>query len=181
MKRADVKPSVYFDFNEENNKKGPKYKVGDHVRKYWSEENFMIKTVKNTFPLTYVISDLKGKEIIGSTTKAKQKKIRVEKVIKRKDDKLYVKWKGYDNSFNSKIDKKRHSTKLLEQLESKVDKLDVDKLVSVPVDLSKLSDVVKNDVVKKDVCNAMIKDTEDKIPDITNLAFNTTFNAKVNK
>ena len=181
MKPADIKPSVYFDFNEENNKKGPKSKVGDHVRKYWSEENFMIKTVKNTFPLTYVISDLKGEEIIGSNTKAKQKKIRVEKVIKRKGDKLYVKWKGYDNSFNSWIDKKRHSTKLLEQLESKVAKLGVDKLVPVPADLSKLSDVVKNDVVKKDVCNAKINDTEDKIPDVTNLAFNTTLNAKVNK
>ena len=34
-------------------------------------------------------------------------------------------------------------------LKSKVDKLDIGKLVSVPVDLSKLSDVVKNDVVKK--------------------------------
>ena len=39
----------------------------------------------------------------------------------------------------------------LSSLESKVDKLDVDKLVPVPVDLSKLSDVVKNDVVIKDV------------------------------
>ena len=39
----------------------------------------------------------------------------------------------------------------------KVDKLDVDKLVRVPVDLSKLSDVVKNDVVKKGVCNNKIK------------------------
>ena len=35
-----------------------------------------------------------------------QKKFRVEKVIKRKDDKLYVKWKGYDSSFNSWIYKK---------------------------------------------------------------------------
>ena len=35
-------------------------------------------------------------------------------------------------------------------LKSKVDKLDVDKLVIVPVDLSKLSDVVKNDAAKKD-------------------------------
>ena len=39
----------------------------------------------------------------------------------------------------------------LSSLESKVDKLDVDKLVPVPVDLSKLNDVVKNDVVIKDV------------------------------
>ena len=36
--------------------------------------------------------------------KANQEKFRIEKVIKRKDDKLYVKWKGYDNSFNSWID-----------------------------------------------------------------------------
>ena len=35
-----------------------------------------------------------------------QREFRVEKVIKRKGDKLYVKWKGYDSSFNSWIDKK---------------------------------------------------------------------------
>ena len=35
-----------------------------------------------------------------------QKEFRIEKVLKRKDDKLYVKWEGYDNSFNSWIDKK---------------------------------------------------------------------------
>ena len=34
------------------------------------------------------------------------KEFRIEKVIKRKGDKLYVKWKGYDSSFNSWIDKK---------------------------------------------------------------------------
>ena len=45
----------------------------------------------------------------------------------------------------------------------------------------KLSNAVKNDVVKKDVYNAKIKDIEDKIPDITNLATNTTLNAKMNK
>ena len=69
----------------------------------------------------------------------------------------------------------------LSNLKSKVDKWDVDKLVPVPVDLSKLSDVVRNYVVKKDVCNAEIKNVEDKMPDITNLATNTTFNAKINE
>ena len=68
----------------------------------------------------------------------------------------------------------------LSSLKSKVDKLDFDKLVPVPVDLSKLSHVVKN-IVKKDVCNAKIKNIEDKILDITNLAANTTFNAKINE
>ena len=51
----------------------------------------------------------------------------------------------------------------------------------VPVDLSKLSDVVKNDVVKKDVYNAKIKKIEDEIPDITNLVTKTTLNAKINE
>ena len=66
-------------------------------------------------------------------------------------------------------------------MKSKVDKLDSDKLVSVPVDLSKLSDVVKNDVVKKDAYNAKIKNIEDNIPDITNVAITTALNAKINK
>ena len=65
-------------------------------------------------------------------------------------------------------------------MKSKVDKFGVDKLVPVPVDVSKLSDVVKNDVVKKDVYNAKIKNIEDKIHTITNLATNTTLNAKIN-
>ena len=79
------------------------------------------------------------------------------------------------------IDKLKNVLTNLSNLKSKVDKLDVDKLVPVPVDLSKLSDVVKNDVVKKDVYNAKIKNIEDKIPDITNLATNTTLHAKLNK
>ena len=48
----------------------------------------------------------------------------------------------------------------LSNLKSKVHKFDVDKLVSVPVYLSKLSDVVKNNVVKKDVYNVNIKNIE---------------------
>ena len=66
-------------------------------------------------------------------------------------------------------------------MKSKVDKLDVHKLVTVPVDLSKLSDVVKNDVFKKDVYNAKTKNIEYKIPDITYLATNTSLNAKINE
>ena len=69
----------------------------------------------------------------------------------------------------------------LSNLKSKVDKLDVNKLVSIPVNLNKLSDLVKNDVVEKDLYNAKIKNIEDKIPDITNLATKTTLNAKINE
>ena len=52
-------------------------------------------------------------------------------------------------------------------MKSKVHKLGVDKLVPVPADLSKLSDIVKNYVVKKDLYNATVKNIEVKIPDIT--------------
>ena len=46
--------------------------------------------------------------------------------------------------------------------------------------VSKLSDVVKYDVVKKDASNDQIKNSEDKIPDVANLATNTTPKAKIN-
>ena len=75
------------------------------------------------------------------------------------------------------IDKLKTVPSGLSNLNSKVDKYDVDKLVPVSVDLSKLSDV--NDVVKKDVYTAKIKNVEDKIPDITNVASNTSRNAKI--
>ena len=57
-----------------------------------------------------VVNDLNGEEIIGSfyekeLKKTNEKEFRIEKVLKRKGDKLYVKWKGYSNSFNSWINK----------------------------------------------------------------------------
>ena len=124
MKPIDVKDNTYINASKEINNKDPKFKVGDYVRisKYknifakgympnWSEEVFAIKKVKNTISWTYVINDLNGEEIIGTfyekeLQKTNQEEFRIEKVIRRKGDKLYVKWKGYDNSFNSWIDKK---------------------------------------------------------------------------
>ena len=60
---------------------------------------------------TYVINDLDGEEIVGTYyenqwQKTNQKKFRIEKLIKRNGDKLHVKWKGYNNSFNNWRDKK---------------------------------------------------------------------------
>ena len=78
------------------------------------------------------------------------------------------------------IDKLKNVPTNLSNWKSKADKLDVDTLVPVPVDLSKLSDEVKNDVVKKDVYKAKIKNIEDEIPDITNLATKASLNAKIN-
>ena len=72
----------------------------------WSEEVFVIKKVKSTWPGTYVINDLNGEKIVGTfyekeLPKTNQKEFRIEKVIKKKGNKFYVKWKGYDNPFNS--------------------------------------------------------------------------------
>ena len=92
-KPVNVKSSTNIDFDKENNKESPKFKIGDNVRisKYknifakgyilnWTEEVFVIKKVKNTVPWTYVISDFKGKEIVGTFYKkriAKNKSKRV--------------------------------------------------------------------------------------------------------
>ena len=70
------------------------------------------------------------------------------------------------------IDKLKNVLSNLSSFKSKVDKLNLDKLENVPVDLSKRSDVVLNNVVKKDVYNAEIKNIENKIPSITNIATN---------
>ena len=124
MKPVDDKGNTYTDFEKEVNDKNPKFKVGDHVRisKYenifakgympnWSEEVFIISKIKNTVPWTYINNDLKGEKIIGALYEKElqttnKKEFRIEKVLKKKGDKLYIKWKGYGNSFNSWIDKK---------------------------------------------------------------------------
>ena len=122
MKPIDVTDGSYAEYNEDSYKKDLKFKVDDHVRisKYknifakgyapnWLEEAFVVSKIKNTVPWTCVVSDLNGEEITGNfyekeLQKTSQEKFRIEKVLKRKGDKLYVKWKGYDNRFNSWID-----------------------------------------------------------------------------
>ena len=71
----------------------------------------MIKNIQNTVPWTYIINHLNGEEIAETyyekeLQKINQQEFRIEKVIKKKGDKLYVKWKGFDNSFNSWVVKK---------------------------------------------------------------------------
>ena len=112
MKPVDVTDDSYAEYNKDFYKNDPKFKVGGHVRisKYknifakgytanWPEEVFVISKTKNTVLCTCVINDLNGKEITGSfyekeLQKTSQEKFRIEKVLKRKGDKLYVKWKG---------------------------------------------------------------------------------------
>ena len=125
-KPIDVKNNTYINIDKEVNDKDLKSKVDGHVgiSKFknifandytpnWSEEVFVIKEIKNTVPWTYFINDLNGERIIGTfyekkLQKTNQKEFRIEKVIKKKGSKLYVKWKEY--SFNDWIDKKRLST-----------------------------------------------------------------------
>ena len=124
MKPIDVKDNAYIDSSKEVNDKEPKFKVGDHVRISKYKNNFAkgytqiglkkflwFEKFQNTVPWTYVINDLKDEEICGTfgekeLQKANQKEFRMEKVIKKKGDKLYVKLKTYDNSFNRLTDKK---------------------------------------------------------------------------
>ena len=100
---------ILVEYSEETNEKDPKFKVGDNVRiskcknifakgytPNWSEEVFVVNKVQNTVPWTYLINDLNGEEIKGSfyekeLQKTNQKEFRIEKVIKRKGNKLYVK------------------------------------------------------------------------------------------
>ena len=130
MKPVDVKDNINIEStevhsNKEVSGKDTKFKFGDHVRisKYnfffakgytlnWSEEFFVNKKIKNVVPWTYVVNDLNGDESIGTFYKRElqntnQQEFRIEKVIKKNGDKLYVEWKGYyDSSFNSRIEKK---------------------------------------------------------------------------
>ena len=94
LQPVDVKPSMYIDFNKKNIKEGIKFKVGDHVRilKYknifakgyvpsWSEDVLVIKKkILKTVPWTYVISDLKGEEIVGTFYKIELPKTKSKRV-----------------------------------------------------------------------------------------------------
>ena len=110
MKPIDVTSDSYAEYNEDFNKKDPKFKVGDHVRisKYknifakgytqnWSEV-FLVSKIKDIVSWTYAISDLNGEPITGSfyekeLQKTNKKEFRIEKVLKGKGNQLYVKWK----------------------------------------------------------------------------------------
>ena len=113
MKPVDEKWNTYINSSEQIHAKDSKFKIGDIVRisKYekifakgyvpnWSKV-FVITKIKNTVPWTYVVSDFKGEEIVRTFYKKE-----LQKVIKRQGVKLYFKWKGYNNSFNSWVDKK---------------------------------------------------------------------------
>ena len=208
MKPIDVKDNkrVYTD---EHNEKDSRFKVGDRARisKFknifakgyapnWSSEIFISDKVNDTVPYTYNLKDLNDEEIIGSfydkellyykmsyypPYKSSSNNIKVELDLSNyatQDDVKNIK----DEDVNS------YATKTnLAALKTEVDKIDVDKLKTVPDDLAKLSNVVKNEVVKKTDFSAdtyvtrtkfstntnalddKIDKVEKKIPDISSL------------
>ena len=114
-------------------------------------------------------------------------------------------------NINVKVDLTNYATKtdikniiniiiIMILLKTEVDKLDIDKLVPIPADLSKLSNAVKNDVVNKVDCNKLVTkvnnidtsgfvlktkystdklELENKIPDTSNLVKKTDYNTKI--
>lgn len=102
--------------------KNIKFRVGDHVRiskvrgvfdkKYmanWTPEIFTIRKVQFTNPVTYLLQDVNKQDIHGGFYQEQLQKVQnpdvylVEKILKRRKDKVFVKWLGFDSSHNSWI------------------------------------------------------------------------------
>lgn len=134
MKPVDITPEnakavyrrVYSPFRTvESQAKNMKFKVNDKVRiskyKYlfdksyfptFTNEIFTVTKIKNTNPPTYLLKDFQGKDIHGGFYNEELSAVSdpdlylVEKIIRRKGAKVFVKWLGFSNEYNSWIDKK---------------------------------------------------------------------------
>ena len=120
-----IKQNIYT-YNKTN--KIPKYKINDLVRISsnkrdvfdkpsgnikWSEELFKIYDIDISDVIMYKLKDMNDEIIEGSFYEKELQKTKnttgeyiIEKIIKTRNDKLFVKWRGYNNSFNSWVDKK---------------------------------------------------------------------------
>ena len=110
-------------YNFEKTKKPGKFKIGDRVRlsleknifekgyeTNWTQEIFEIYDIKYSNVPYYYLKDLNNEKLQGTfyeqeLQKTKQDLYTIEKILKTNKDKIYVKWRGYDNSFNSWINK----------------------------------------------------------------------------
>ena len=111
-------------YNFEKTKKPGKFKIGDRVRisleknifeksyeTNWTEEIFEIYDIKYSNVPYYYLKDLNNEKLQGSFYEQELQKTKqddlytIEKILKTNKDKIYVKWRGYDNSFNSWINK----------------------------------------------------------------------------
>jgi hypothetical protein len=101
----------------------PRYKVGDFVRvskqkavfdrgytPNWSAEIFRVVKVRSTNPTTYLLEDFEKRPVKGGFYSHELQRVRhpdvylVEKVLRRRGNRSYVKWLGFDSSYNSWID-----------------------------------------------------------------------------
>ncbi|XP_014296616.1 uncharacterized protein LOC106693442 [Microplitis demolitor] len=115
---------IYKPLQAQRQARKHKFKVGDKVRisKYkhvfekgyapnWSTEIFTIETVQNTNSTTYKLVDYQDKPIEGGFYVEELNKVKhpdvylIEKIIKKRENKLYVKWLGFDSSHNTWIEK----------------------------------------------------------------------------
>ena len=110
MKRADVKSNTYIESSQKINDKNPKFKLVI-LLEYQNIETFLQKVtleigLKKSLWLKKLKIVFRGLMLLVILKVKKLREFRTEKLTRRKVDKLYVKWKGFSNSFNSWIDKK---------------------------------------------------------------------------
>lgn len=117
--------NTVYDYALPSRSSKAKFKCGDLVRlsKYkhifskgytpnWTTEIFRIKSVQRTNPITYLLCDLEGHEINGTIYAEELQSVKhpdlylVEKIIRKKRNKVYVKWLGFDSRHNSWVDEK---------------------------------------------------------------------------
>ena len=111
-------------YNFEKTEKPGKFKIGDRVRisleknifeksyeTNWTEEIFVIYDIKYSNVPYYYLKDLNNEKLDGTFYEQELQKTKqddlytIEKILKTNKNKIYVKWRGYDSSFNSWIDK----------------------------------------------------------------------------
>ena len=124
LNEKHIKNTVY---NYDISNKKSKYKIGDLVRISlkrrelfdkptgnikWSEQLYKIYKINKSNVITYQLKDMNNEIIKGQfytkelqLTKNTTGEYIIEKILKTNFDKIYVKWRGYDSSFNSWINK----------------------------------------------------------------------------
>lgn len=129
MKPKDVNESnenhlLNTVYNYKREMKSPKFHVGDHVRiskqkhlfekgytANWTGEIFKIDKVQLTSPITYMLKDYKNGNISGAFYGEELQHVKhpeiylIEKIVRKRGDKMFVKWLGFDDSHNSWISK----------------------------------------------------------------------------
>ena len=198
MKPTDIGDNNKRVYVDEHNEKDSRFKVGDRVKisKFknifakgytlnWSKEIFIVDKIHDTVPYTYNIKDLNDEEIIGRFMIVNYKRVYYKMSY-------YPPYKSSSKNIKVELDLTNYATKTdlknithvdvssfasktnLAALKTEVDKIDVDKLKTVPVDLAKLTNSVENDLVKKVTSIegqivGVTKNTIDNLADITKL------------